>query len=79
MTQSPRTTQGAGTTAAGGASSSPPDGDDVPPASVVWHSSLLDLSGYAQVARTLALALDRAGVPVRVEPIWGSMKRVDAP
>ncbi len=43
---------------------------------VVWHSSLLDLSGYAQVARITVRGLVAAGVPLRVSPIWGSMKEL---
>jgi glycosyltransferase involved in cell wall biosynthesis len=41
---------------------------------VVWHSALLDLSGYAQVARTIAAELERQGTPLRVAPIFGAMK-----
>jgi hypothetical protein len=48
-----------------------------PCAHVVWHSSLLDRSGYAQVARLLVFALDDAGTKIRPTPIWGSMARVD--
>lgn len=51
--------------------------DAGPTAHVVWHSSLLDRSGYAQVARLLVFALDDAGVKVRPAPIWGSMAPAD--
>ena len=47
--------------------------DDGPPAHVIWHSSLLDLSGYAAVGRSIVTALDLAGVKVRAKPIWGSL------
>jgi hypothetical protein len=50
--------------------------DDAPCAHVVWHSSLLDRSGYAQVARLLVFALDDAGTKIRPAPIWGSMAEV---
>jgi glycosyltransferase involved in cell wall biosynthesis len=45
---------------------------------VVYHSALLDLSGYAQVARLMLRELDRGGARVRAYPIWGAMRRVEA-
>ena len=47
-----------------------------PAPQVVWHSSLLDLSGYAQVARITVRSLVQAGVTLRVSPIWGSMREL---
>lgn len=43
-----------------------------PPVELTYDSPLLDLSGYASMARALLLGLDAAGVAVCAAPNWGA-------
>jgi hypothetical protein len=49
------------------------DGGTDAPLPVTWESPLFDLSGYAAVARSIIVALDGEGVPVRARPMWGGL------
>lgn len=46
---------------------------------VLWSSTLFGRSGYAEEVRSTVLALDRAGVPVRVNPLYWQPWQTDLP
>lgn len=59
-----------------------PPADQQPPQAtgaphVTWHGPLVDLSGYASVARLVVTALDACGTVVIARPIYEALPKAD--